>query len=125
MNFYLLYYKMNTIFSEDIVCLIETFTGPNYWKLQFSATILPRINKGWRLVGIDPDDYTPCRNCYFYGNGIDVGCNNNPLLCTFTEPVWAKKEDVDTLEIWKMKFHITLWQLQLYQNTNGYLCYKE
>ena len=27
---------INKFLLEDIVCLIETFTGPNYWKLHFS-----------------------------------------------------------------------------------------
>lgn len=104
---------MNTLFPEDIVCVIETFTGPNYWKLHFSAKVLPRINKGWRLVGCFPSDFSPCPNCYVYGNGIDEGCNNAPECCTFADPIWAKKEDIETLEFWKNAFLATKCELKI------------
>ena len=87
---------INKFLLEDIVCLIESFTGPNCWKLEFSKNVLPRINKNWRLVGVNPTDNEPCNNCYFYGNGIDEGCYNDPSLCSFANPVWVKKEDIES-----------------------------
>jgi hypothetical protein len=102
---------INKFLLEDIVCLIETFTGPNYWKLHFSNKVLPRINKSWRLVGIDPNDDQPCPNCYFYGNGIDQGCNNDPILCTFKNPVWVKKDDILSLHFWKRRFEYCIEEL--------------
>ena len=97
------------IANEDITCLIESFTGPNYWKLQFSAKVLPRLNKKWKLVGRTQSygDYLgnePCSNCYAYGNGIDIGCLNNPNCCDSSMTVWVKKEDVFDHDWWTWIF---------------------
>lgn len=99
------------IANEDITCLIESFTGPNYWKLQFSAKVLPRLNKKWKLVGKtqpyeDILGNDPCPNCYVYGNGIDIGCQNDPSNCDNSMTVWVKEEDIFNHNWWKWAFSI-------------------
>ena len=91
---------INNIFSEDIVCMVEEFTGPNYWKCCFSNKVLPRLNKGWQLVGID-NDGNQCKNCYGYGNGINIGCNNNPEICDSSLEVWMSKVEYADKSYWK------------------------
>lgn len=79
---------------SEVNCLIENFIGPNYWKIYFSSTVLPSIDKKWKLVG--NMEGTPCLNCYCYGNGIDVGCNNNPLICNSDMSIWMSISDYNS-----------------------------
>lgn len=50
------------------------------WKLRFTKEVLPRIDKGYRIVGqfclthfsedcnCYQESFVPCANCYFYGD---------------------------------------------------------
>lgn len=94
---------------EDIVCNIESFVGPNYWKITFSTKVLPRLNKKWKLVGrTQPyEDYLgndPCINCYYYGNGINIGCQNDISICDGSMELWVKKEDIYNTMYWQNIF---------------------
>lgn len=46
----------------ELVALVESFHEVPYWKGRFSKDVLPHLNMGWRLVGIEYDgDF--CFNC--------------------------------------------------------------
>lgn len=51
--------------SPEIISLIESYHVITYWKMQFSKNVLPLINKGWKLVGLNIN-YTSikCLVCY-------------------------------------------------------------
>ena len=115
---------LNTVFSEDIVCMIEEY-APNYWRCHFSSKVLPRLNKGWQLVSLNvgsmPHDQGDvlCSNCYEYGNGRDVGCENNPSMCDDSMTHWACRDDIFDLDWWKWRFGRVLWEIDqmLYEIT--------
>ena len=93
------------MFSEEIVCLIEEFTGPSYWKHHFSSKVLPRLNKGWKLVGstqpyMEYQGGEPCSNCYVWGNGRDVGCGNHESICDNSLMIWTYKEQIFDEQYW-------------------------
>lgn len=96
------------MFSEEIACLIEEFTGPNFWRLHFSSKVLPRLNKGWKLVGrwapyMDYQGGDPCMNCYLYGSNFDHLCYETSN-CVDTCMTWACKEEFYCLDYWKWIF---------------------
>lgn len=39
----------------ELLALVESFHEVPYWKGRFSEDVLPHLNKGWRLVGIEHD----------------------------------------------------------------------
>ena len=100
---------LNAMFSEDIVCVIEGYYL-NYWRCHFSSKVLPRLNKGWQLVSLNvgsmPHDQGDvlCSNCYEYGNGRDVGCNNGFAMCDGNMARWACKDEMFDLNWWKWQF---------------------
>lgn len=106
--------------TEDIICLIEDFTGPNCWKIYFSSKVLPRLNKGWKLVGSTQtyDDYLggePCANCYAYGNGYDIGCQNHESICDNNMTLWMSRDEFYYEDYWKSYF--SNWVIHNIKNT--------
>ena len=54
---------------------INSYLKKNDWKQKFTNEVIPQINKGWKLVA--NDEYGPCINCYAYGNGSTINCNQS------------------------------------------------
>jgi hypothetical protein len=97
---------LSKITSEEIICHIESFIGPNYWKITFSKKVLPRLNKKWKLVGsmmpFENIPSYPCPNCYVSGDGINIGCLN--MICDNSMEICVKKEDIFDCDWWKWAF---------------------
>ncbi len=105
---------MNNIFSklsDDIIIYLVKFLSneseEKYWqdlyKKKFSKYVLPKINKGWKLVGINNyvicdnciksefidanccncNTSLPCANCYYYGTCIDYYCSTEFQLISW------------------------------------------
>ncbi len=54
---------------------INSYLKKKDWKQKFTNEVIPQINKGWKLVA--NDGYGPCLNCYAYGNGSTINCNQS------------------------------------------------
>jgi hypothetical protein len=98
--------------------MVEEF-APNYWKCHFSSKVLPRLNKGWKLVGLTQPyrgyiGGEPCSNCYIHGNGIDIGCNNYTSICNSSMTYWVCKDEIYDIEWWKWQFSYVLCKIIKY-----------
>lgn len=77
-----MYYSL----SPEIISLIESYHVIPYWKMYFSKNVLPSINKGWRLVGLNIN-YTSikCLICY-----ISKTCH---IHTNSAKVVWMSEEE--------------------------------
>lgn len=70
----------------DCVNLISEFSGhsggtekSNVWKRRFTHDVLPKVDKGYKVVGVWLKNNEPekCLNCYVYGDQSEIGlCAN-------------------------------------------------
>jgi hypothetical protein len=69
---------MISFFPESILSLIHEYANTKgLWMTRFSNDVLPMINKGYHLVGMECEEHydygcecaktVPCANCYTYG----------------------------------------------------------
>lgn len=88
--------------TKECIELIAEFVGLDVeWKRRFSNDVLPKINKGWKEIGICRYN-GPCVNCYYYQDhpsqasfdGLCESCYNDQLDGFAVERVMMNFEDL-------------------------------
>ena len=63
-------YRMFFSLSYELITLVESFHEVPYWKKQFSQDVLPQLDKGWRLIGVEYDGEF-CFDC-LHGEACEI-----------------------------------------------------
>lgn len=90
--------------------LIEAFADTHsYWVSRFTEDVVPFLNKGWRLTGVDNN--IPCSNCYVY-SGTSSECYQHdeirPVSFNEIKKVSPCMERFDTYNEWYVREYLEM-----------------